>query len=58
MQLNFIANERVPSASGRTLPVLDPSDGQTFDELQRSNADDIDAAVRAAHTAWADGRGP
>ncbi|MBN8746316.1 Aldehyde dehydrogenase PuuC [Xylophilus ampelinus] len=48
MQLNFIANTNVPSASGRLLPVLDPSDGQQFDELQRSNADDIDAAVRAA----------
>jgi aldehyde dehydrogenase (NAD+) len=48
MQLNFIANAAVPSASGLTLPVLDPSDGQVFDHLQRSNADDIDAAVRAA----------
>ncbi|RZL67203.1 MAG: aldehyde dehydrogenase family protein, partial [Variovorax sp.] len=48
MQLNFIANTDVPSASGRTLPVIDPSDGQTFDELQRSNAADIDSAVRAA----------
>lgn len=56
MQLNFIANTNVPSASGRLLPVLDPSDGQAFDELQRSNADDIDAAVRAARdcfdTVW------
>jgi aldehyde dehydrogenase (NAD+) len=48
MQLNYIANTDVASASGRTLPVIDPSDGQTFDELQRSNAADIDAAVRAA----------
>ena len=48
MQLHFIANERVASASGRTLPVIDPSDGQPFDELQRGNAADIDAAVRAA----------
>ncbi|MFT4266741.1 MAG: aldehyde dehydrogenase family protein [Xenophilus sp.] len=48
MQLNFIANTSLASASGRTLPVLDPSDGQPFDELQRSNAEDIDAAVRAA----------
>ncbi|WP_038215859.1 aldehyde dehydrogenase family protein [Xenophilus azovorans] len=48
MQLNYIANTNVPSASGRTLPVLDPSDGQPFDELQRSNVADIDAAVRAA----------
>jgi len=48
MQLNFIGNERVASSSGRTLAVLDPSDGQAFDELQRSNAQDIDAAVQAA----------
>ena len=48
MQLHYIANESVPSSSGRTLPVLDPSDGQPFDELQRGNAADIDAAVRAA----------
>ncbi|SCK57072.1 aldehyde dehydrogenase (NAD+) [Variovorax sp. HW608] len=56
MQLNYIGNESVASASGRTLPVIDPSDGQTFDELQRSNAADIDAAVQAAHhcfeTGW------
>jgi aldehyde dehydrogenase (NAD+) len=47
MQLNFIANADVPSASGRTLPVIDPSDGQPYDEIQRSNAADIDSAVRA-----------
>ena len=48
MQLNYIANADVPSSSGRTLPVIDPSDGQPFDEIQRSNAADIDSAVRAA----------
>ncbi len=48
MQLNFIANTPVASASGRTIPVIDPSDGQPFDELQRSDARDIDAAVQAA----------
>ena len=56
MQLNFIANASVPSASGRTIAVIDPSDGQPFDEIQRSNADDIDAAVHAArqcyHAVW------
>ena len=40
MQLNYIANTSVASSSGRTLPVIDPSDGQIFEELQRSNADD------------------
>ena len=48
MQLNYIANASIPSSSGRTIAMLDPSDGQPFDEIQRSNASDIDAAVRAA----------
>ncbi|MFP5442156.1 MAG: aldehyde dehydrogenase family protein, partial [Betaproteobacteria bacterium] len=56
MQLNYIANASVPSASGRTIAMIDPSDGQPFDEIQRSNADDIDAAVHAArqcyHAVW------
>lgn len=52
MQLNYIANASMPSASGRTIPVIDPSDGQTFDELQRSNAQDIDSAVRAARQCY------
>jgi aldehyde dehydrogenase (NAD+) len=28
MQLNFIANAKLPSSSGRTIAMLDPSDGQ------------------------------
>jgi len=48
MQKNFIANEAIVSASGRTLDVIDPSDGQVFDHLQRSDAGDIDTAVQAA----------
>jgi len=48
MQLNYIANASTPSSSGRTIPVIDPSDGQPFDAIQRSNAQDIDAAVHAA----------
>lgn len=48
MQLNYIANASVPSSSGRTISVLDPSDGQTFEHIQRSNASDIDTAVQAA----------
>ena len=48
MQPNFIDNHPVRSHTGRTLPVIDPSDGQTFDEIQRSDARDIDAAVQAA----------
>ena len=52
MQLNYIANASVPSSSGRTIPVIDPSDGQPFDELQRSDARDIDRAVRSARACF------
>ncbi|MEI8029215.1 MAG: aldehyde dehydrogenase family protein [Comamonadaceae bacterium] len=51
MQFNYISNASVPSSSGRTIVMLDPSDGQTYDEIQRSNASDIDLAVRAARQA-------
>lgn len=36
-----------PSSSGRTVPVIDPSDGQPFDEISLATPD-IDAAVDAA----------
>ena len=48
MPLNFIANSAVRSASGQTLPVIDPADGQTYDTIERSNAADVDTAVQAA----------
>ncbi len=48
MQLNYIANACVPSSSGKTIPVIDPSDGQVFDEIQRSNSADIHTATTAA----------
>ena len=48
MQFNFVANNSVPSASGQTIDVVDPSDGQPYDEIQRSNGSDIDHAVGAA----------
>ncbi|MGB4359806.1 MAG: aldehyde dehydrogenase family protein, partial [Rhodoferax sp.] len=56
MQLNFIGNASQVSSSGLTIPMLDPSNGQVFDHIQRSNAKDIDDAVRAARqcfdTVW------
>ena len=55
MQYHFIANAAVSSASGRTIPVIDPSYGEVFDELQRGNVEDIDAAVRAAQQCRAAG---
>jgi aldehyde dehydrogenase (NAD+) len=52
MQFHYIANETHPSSAGRTLPVIDPSDGLPFDELQRGNAEDIDVAVRSARRCY------
>lgn len=52
MQFHYIANTTRPSSSSRTIPVIDPSDGQPFDELQRGTADDIDAAVGAARRCY------
>ena len=52
MPLNFIANQSVPALSGQTLDVIDPSDGQVFDHIPRSQAADIDAAVQAARAAF------
>ena len=56
MQFNHIANTSLPSTSGQTIVMLDPSDGQPYDEIQRSNAADIDQAVGAAraglNSAW------
>jgi len=48
---HFIANRQVPSADGRTIPVVDPSDGAIFAQLARGTAADIDQAVRAAEQA-------
>jgi aldehyde dehydrogenase (NAD+) len=48
MQLNFIDNYPVSSMSMRSIPVIDPSDGLVFDDIQHSDAQDIDAAVRSA----------
>ena len=48
MQYHFIANQSEAASSGRTLPVIDPSDGQAYDEIQRGTAEDLDRAVQAA----------
>ena len=52
MQYHYIANQSTPSSSGRTLPMVDPSDGQPFDEIQRGNAADVDLAVQAARKCY------
>ena len=47
----LIGGEWRAGASGETLPVEDPSTGETFGEIARGTAADIDAAVQAAETA-------
>ena len=43
-RLNLIHGESVPAASGLTIDVIDPADGQPFTTLPRSDRRDIDAA--------------
>ncbi len=44
----FINGQWVAAASGETLPVIDPSSGEVFDQLARGSATDVDRAVAAA----------
>ena len=46
-QKNFIANQWVAAATGDTIPVLNPSDGQQFETIARSGQEDVDRAVGA-----------
>ena len=48
---HFINGEYVPPVSGEYFCSIDPSTGQTFAEVARGNAEDIDRAVAAAHQA-------
>ena len=52
---HFIGNRFVAPATGETLPMLDPSDGEPFAAIAAGTAPDIDVAVGAARRA-ADGR--
>jgi aldehyde dehydrogenase (NAD+) len=52
MKQHFINNRWVAPASGESIPVINPSNGQVFDHIARGNAHDIDEAVRAARAAF------
>src|SRR5450830_1162722 len=52
MKQHFINNRWSAPASGESIPVIDPSDGQVFESLARGNGADIDAAVQAARKAY------
>jgi betaine-aldehyde dehydrogenase/aminobutyraldehyde dehydrogenase len=49
----FIGGEWVEAASGETLEVLNPATGEAIAEVPSASADDVDRAVEAARTAWA-----
>ena len=51
MQKHFINGDWVTAANGETLPVVDPSTGEVFDQLARGTARDVDRAVKAARAA-------
>jgi 1-pyrroline dehydrogenase len=48
---NFVGGERVDSAGGATMEVLNPSTGDVIAEVARSTAEDADRAVEAAKNA-------
>ena len=51
---NFINGELVDSASGATMPIVDPSTGEKYGTAPLSGAEDIDKAYAAAAAAFTD----
>ena len=49
---HFVGNRWVPPATGATLPMIDPSDGQPFATIAAGTAPDVDAAVESARRAF------
>ncbi len=48
MHKMLIGDQWQPARDGRSLPVINPSNGQTFDEISRGTAFEVDLAVKAA----------
>jgi acyl-CoA reductase-like NAD-dependent aldehyde dehydrogenase len=53
----IIAGERRDAASGETFTVIEPATGAPLAEVAKAGPADVDAALAAATTAFADGRG-
>ncbi len=53
---SLVNGKRVASATGQTFEKRSPIDGRVLGQVTRGQAADIDAAVRAARTAFEDGR--
>jgi betaine-aldehyde dehydrogenase len=49
---NLVGGASVAAADGRTLPLVDPSTGEVFAEAPLSSAADVDAAMKAAASAF------
>jgi betaine-aldehyde dehydrogenase len=49
---NFVNGEHVEAADGATTAVIDPSTGEQYATAPRSNAEDVDRAMRAAEAAF------
>ncbi|MEY2592411.1 MAG: Aldehyde dehydrogenase PuuC, partial [Pseudomonadota bacterium] len=47
----FIGGRWMAAQDGRTLPVVNPADGQAFDQIARGTAHEVDLAVKAARAA-------
>lgn len=48
MHKMLIGDQWQPARDGRSLPVVNPSNGQEFDEISRGTAFEVDLAVKAA----------
>ncbi|BCB77902.1 aldehyde dehydrogenase family protein [Phytohabitans flavus] len=48
----FVGGEWVAARGGETIAVLDPATGKVLRHVPRGTAEDVDAAVRAAHEAF------
>ena len=48
---SFINGTGCSSTSGETFPVINPSTGETLARVPSLNSEDVDRAIRAAHTA-------
>src|SRR5437879_9639119 len=49
---NVVCGARVDAASGRTMPIVDPSTGEAYAEAPLSGPEDVDAACHAAAEAF------
>lgn len=57
-RLMFIGGKPVPSSSGETLSVRDPSTGAVIGSVPKGESRDVDAAVASARSAFEDGAWP